>query len=132
MPERGNDGENIRQARAFGLDMASSSRRPRLLRPAGRHHQRRRQCRHPGRMVLGLLWLFYPYALFSFLTSATPVEFHRNDTAKFVARSERSLFWGWAWGTESTVSIVDRTPPISFPSRPGELSAVSCAVRKAG
>ena len=65
-------------------------------------------------MVLGLLWLSY----LSLTAIANPVLVDRNDT--FVAKSERSLFWGWAWGTESTVSIVDRTPPISFPSRPGE------------
>jgi E3 ubiquitin-protein ligase RNF13/E3 ubiquitin-protein ligase RNF167 len=64
-------------------------------------------------MVVGLLCLLY----FNLLTIAKPVAVERNDT--FVAKSERSLFWGWAWGTESTVSIVDRTPPISFSSRPG-------------
>ncbi|TFK52505.1 hypothetical protein OE88DRAFT_1657803 [Heliocybe sulcata] len=32
------------------------------------------------------------------------------------ARAERNWFWGW--GVDSTVSIVDRSPPLSFPSRP--------------
>ncbi|TEB40044.1 hypothetical protein FA13DRAFT_1680061 [Coprinellus micaceus] len=68
-------------------------------------------------MVVGLLCLLY----FNLLTIAKPVAVERNDT--FVAKSERSLFWGWAWGTESTVSIVDRTPPISFPSRPAAFGA---------
>lgn len=67
--------------------------------------------------LFGLLWLLYC----TLSTLATPVEFQRNQT--FVAKSERSLFWGWAWGTESTVSIVDRTPPISFPSRPAAFGA---------
>jgi hypothetical protein len=37
----------------------------------------------------------------------------------FTAQSERSWLWGWAWGAESTVSVVDREPVLSFPSRPG-------------
>ncbi|KAF9464130.1 hypothetical protein BDZ94DRAFT_1162522 [Collybia nuda] len=45
------------------------------------------------------------------------------DTLSFVAKSEKSWLWGWAWGAESTVSIVDRTPVVSFPSRPAAFGA---------
>lgn len=31
--------------------------------------------------------------------------------------SERGFFWDW-WGADSTVSIVDRTPPLTFMARP--------------
>lgn len=32
--------------------------------------------------------------------------------------SDGSWLWGWAWGAESIVSVVDRSTPVSFPSRP--------------
>ncbi|KAJ7284161.1 hypothetical protein C8J57DRAFT_1294697 [Mycena rebaudengoi] len=38
-------------------------------------------------------------------------------------RSERSWLWGWAWGAESTVSVVDRSPMLSFASRPAAFGA---------
>ena len=38
--------------------------------------------------------------------------------------SEKS-WMGWVWGAESTVSIVDRSPPLSYVSRPGKLLAHS-------
>jgi len=31
--------------------------------------------------------------------------------------------WGWAWGAESTVSVVDHEPIVSFPSRPAAFGA---------
>ncbi|KAF9220902.1 hypothetical protein BS17DRAFT_712771 [Gyrodon lividus] len=38
---------------------------------------------------------------------------------KFSATSaEGSWLWGWVWGAESSVSVVDRTPPLTFHSRP--------------
>ena len=30
---------------------------------------------------------------------------------------DRSWFGGWAWGPDNTVSIVNRSPPVTFPSR---------------
>lgn len=39
----------------------------------------------------------------------------------YFAKTERSWLWGWAWGAESTVSVVDHSPVVSFPSRPGIL-----------
>ncbi|KAJ7129317.1 hypothetical protein C8R44DRAFT_776496 [Mycena epipterygia] len=38
-------------------------------------------------------------------------------------RSEKSWLWGWAWGAESTVSVVDRSPVLSFASRPAAFGA---------
>ncbi|KAF8195462.1 hypothetical protein BJ912DRAFT_957046 [Pholiota molesta] len=71
-------------------------------------------------MILGLLSLSYISALLLY-TCASPVE-HRSDV-RFTAKSERAWLWGWAWGTESTVSIVDRSPVVSFPSRPAAFGA---------
>ncbi|KAJ3557042.1 hypothetical protein NP233_g11837 [Leucocoprinus birnbaumii] len=34
------------------------------------------------------------------------------------AQSDKTWLWGWAWGSESTVSIVDHSPVISYTSRP--------------
>ncbi|KAF8630827.1 hypothetical protein AX17_005186 [Amanita inopinata Kibby_2008] len=41
----------------------------------------------------------------------------------FTTKSERSWLWGWAWGAESTVSVVDHNPVVSFPSRPAAFGA---------
>jgi hypothetical protein len=42
-----------------------------------------------------------------------------NLLHKFSATSaEGSWLWGWVWGAESSVSIVDRSPPLTFHSRP--------------
>ncbi|PPQ92827.1 hypothetical protein CVT25_004315 [Psilocybe cyanescens] len=71
-------------------------------------------------MVFGLLCLSYISALL-FLTIASPVELESD--LKFEAKSDRTWLWGWAWGTESTVSVVDRSPVVSFPSRPAAFGA---------
>lgn len=68
-------------------------------------------------MILGILCVSYVNALFFLITIAKPLEVHPNPILK--ARSDRAWLWGWAWGTESTVSVVDRTPVVTFPSRPG-------------
>ncbi|TFK24930.1 hypothetical protein FA15DRAFT_756186 [Coprinopsis marcescibilis] len=75
-------------------------------------------------MVLGLFWCIYTLARITTLfTTAQPVELLSNRNDGLSIKSERSWLWGWAWGTESTVSIVDRTPPISFASRPAAFGA---------
>ncbi|OJA17763.1 hypothetical protein AZE42_04861 [Rhizopogon vesiculosus] len=38
---------------------------------------------------------------------------------KFSATSqEGGWLWGWVWGAESSISVVDRSPPLTFHSRP--------------
>jgi len=71
-------------------------------------------------MVLGLLSLSYLNVLV-YLTIAQPVEIRPSSV--FQAQSERRWLWGWTWGTESTVSVVDHTPIVSFPSRPAAFGA---------
>lgn len=70
-------------------------------------------------MVRGLLWVALGPALVS-QTHSHPVDLATTPTKlSFSAKTERSWLWGWAWGAESTVSVVDRSPILSFPSRPG-------------
>jgi hypothetical protein len=33
-------------------------------------------------------------------------------------QSDNGWLWNWVWGSDSTVSIVDRSPVLTFPSRP--------------
>ncbi|KAL4064164.1 hypothetical protein V8B97DRAFT_2026133 [Scleroderma yunnanense] len=47
------------------------------------------------------------------------VRVHSSLVGKFSATSvEGSWLWGWVWGAESSVSVVDRSPPLTFHSRP--------------
>ena len=66
-------------------------------------------------MVFGLLCLSNVAAL-AYFTIARPLDTHHNPV--FV-ESDRGWLWGWTWGTESTVSVIDHNPVVSFPSRPG-------------
>ena len=51
-----------------------------------------------------------------------PIDFLRRISS--TAKSERNWLWSWAWGWgESTVSIVDRSPPLTFASRPAAFGA---------
>ncbi|KAF8349194.1 hypothetical protein F5887DRAFT_944919 [Amanita rubescens] len=60
------------------------------------------------------------FALINY-TSSYPAE--TVEQTSFTSKSERSWLWGWAWGAESTVSVVDHTPVVSFPSRPAAFGA---------
>ena len=67
------------------------------------------------RILLFFLIAFSP-CIRAFSIADTP-EF--LATSVFNSKSEKSWLWGWAWGAESTVSVVDRTPAVRFASRPG-------------
>ncbi|KAJ7734012.1 hypothetical protein DFH07DRAFT_130393 [Mycena maculata] len=54
--------------------------------------------------------------------SATPIPVDSTSLGVSL-KSERSWLWGWAWGAESTVSVVDRSPVLSFASRPAAFGA---------
>lgn len=59
-------------------------------------------------LVVFLLFLFRSSSAISF-----------QSLYKFSPTSpEGSWLWGWVWGAECSVSIVDRSPPLTFPSRP--------------
>ncbi|KAN0123535.1 hypothetical protein V8E52_002867 [Russula decolorans] len=61
---------------------------------------------------------------FALQTRANPlaVLWSRKATA-VQSFQDQSWLWGWAWGPDSTVSIVDRSPPVTFPSRPAGFGA---------
>jgi hypothetical protein len=61
------------------------------------------------------LMLFLTFLALSSQINSHPVSFLR---LAFNAQTDRSWLWGWAWGADSTVSIVDRFPVLAFPSRP--------------
>ncbi|KZV73640.1 hypothetical protein PENSPDRAFT_574140 [Peniophora sp. CONT] len=47
----------------------------------------------------------------------------KASTALQTGITEQAWLWGWAWGPDSTVSIVDRSPPVTFLSRPAGFGA---------
>lgn len=49
-------------------------------------------------------------------TTCHPIKVFKTLSVR--TTSEAGWIWNWAWGAESTVSIVDRSPPLTFPSRP--------------
>ncbi|EJF63506.1 hypothetical protein DICSQDRAFT_134945 [Dichomitus squalens LYAD-421 SS1] len=55
----------------------------------------------------------------------TPVDWLRKLTGPppGSARDDSSWLWGWAWASDGTVSVVDRTPPVTFPARPASFGA---------
>lgn len=69
-------------------------------------------------MVFGLLCFSYVVAL-AYFTFARPLEHHQNPI--FTTKSDHGWLWGWTWGTESTVSVMDHNPVVSFLSKPGML-----------
>lgn len=38
-------------------------------------------------------------------------------------RDDGSWLWGWAWASDGSVSVVDRSPHVSFPARPASFGA---------
>lgn len=72
-------------------------------------------------MLYALLWVALINVLPLLIAIAKPMGI--QSTNSFRAKSERAWLWGWAWGTESTVSVVDRSPILSFPSRPAAFGA---------
>lgn len=58
-------------------------------------------------------------ALLLFTMIAFSSQVHSALVNTFSATSaDGGWLWGWVWGAESTVSIVDRSPPLTFHSRP--------------
>lgn len=53
--------------------------------------------------------------VFVFQVQAHPLSFLRVLSA---TSQEGGWLWGWVWGAESSVSVVDRSPPLTFHSRP--------------
>ena len=74
----------------------------------------RRLC--PLQIVILLIWISG--------ASAHPLEWIRRVSASVQGGlQDHAWLWGWAWGPDSTVSIVDRSPPVTFYSRPAGFGA---------
>ncbi|KAI0632329.1 hypothetical protein C8Q77DRAFT_1059919 [Trametes polyzona] len=50
---------------------------------------------------------------------------HSSWLRKFTpgSRDDGSWLWSWAWAADGTVSVVDRSPPVTFPARPASFGA---------
>ncbi|EIW74702.1 hypothetical protein CONPUDRAFT_67133 [Coniophora puteana RWD-64-598 SS2] len=60
-------------------------------------------------------WIFITLLSCALQARSDPGSFLR----KFSATSpDGSWLWGWVWGAESSVSVVDRSPPLTFHARP--------------
>jgi hypothetical protein len=59
--------------------------------------------------------------MFVFQVQAHPLSFLHKLSA---TSQEGGWLWGWVWGAESTVSVVDRSPPLTFHSRPADFGLV--------
>lgn len=55
-------------------------------------------------------------ALSSSLVHAQPSNWLRRFTPG--SRDDGSWLWSWAWASDGTVSVVDRSPSVTFPARP--------------
>jgi RING-like zinc finger len=71
------------------------------------------QLSHIFILALALQTRAHPFSSFWFRKASTAVQNFQDQ----------SWLWGWAWGTDSTVSVVDRSPPITFLSRPAGFGA---------
>ncbi|KAF7302005.1 Mismatch repair-related protein [Mycena indigotica] len=83
------------------------------------------QCAHGRPSLAPLIDLVLWPILFPFVTlvSGVPRPTDLVATKRVSIKSERSWLWGWAFGAESTVSVVDRSPIVSFASRPAAFGA---------
>ena len=67
------------------------------------------------------IYLFFVFAnfhvsvAFSFSKDGPVTNWLRRVTT---TSSDGNWLWGWAWGADNTVTVVERSPPVSFPSRP--------------
>ncbi|KAI0769029.1 hypothetical protein BD413DRAFT_87084 [Trametes elegans] len=52
---------------------------------------------------------------------ALPSDWLRKFTPS--SRDDGSWLWSWAWASDGTVSVVDRSPPVTFPARPASFGA---------
>ncbi|KAF5361084.1 hypothetical protein D9756_004877 [Leucocoprinus leucothites] len=71
-----------------------------------------------------MLWGFVFCTFLSYVSAASWAKSLEISARSFLnAENDRTWLWGWAWGSESTVSIVDHSPVISYNSRPAAFGA---------
>nr|GAT45012.1 mismatch repair-related protein [Mycena chlorophos] len=82
---------------------------------------------HPCLLATLMRPVLWPTIFFPLLAAGAPrptePDFPVTEQRALSIKSERSWFWGWAFGAESTVSVVDRSPIVSFASRPAAFGA---------
>ncbi|OBZ71507.1 Receptor y region, transmembrane domain- and RING domain-containing protein 3 [Grifola frondosa] len=83
-------------------------------------------CRHrrpSALLILSMIHLLVVLALSSYISQVQshPVEWLRKVSS--TAREDGSWLWGWAWASDGSVSVVDRSPPVTFPARPASFGA---------
>lgn len=71
--------------------------------------------------MIHLLTLFALYSLV-LESHSHPVDWLRKYSPTS-GTDESSWLWGWAWAADGTVSVVDRSPPVTFPARPASFGA---------
>jgi hypothetical protein len=70
------------------------------------------------RFLSALLLLAPPAA------SATPLDWIRKTSLSVhQGVQDQAWLWGWTWGPDSSVTIVDRSPPLAFAARPAGFGA---------
>ena len=77
-------------------------------------------------MINILLVLALTSSSFVAPSRCTPVDWLRklaSPPTPGSARDDGSWLWGWAWASDGSVSVVDRTPPVTFPARPASFGA---------
>ncbi|THV03010.1 hypothetical protein K435DRAFT_716181 [Dendrothele bispora CBS 962.96] len=65
----------------------------------------------------------YSNVLAIFSLVAAQVYAREFSVSGFFSLNSDKGWWNWAWGAESTVSVIDKNPPISFASRPAAFGA---------
>ena len=78
-----------------------------------------------GCLALSMINVLLVYVLASLLNHASchPVDWLRKLSAPKAHDDGSSWLWGWVWAADGTVSIVDRSPPVTFPARPASFGA---------
>lgn len=72
-------------------------------------------------MHLPLLYFLLFIAAHPHAVKADPFDWFRKFSSS--SSSDMSWLWGWTWIVDGTISVVDRTPPITFPARPASFGA---------
>src|SRR5258708_7174655 len=67
---------------------------------------------HPFLVLLGCI------TTFPGVTAAHPLHIWLFKNAPEAQSADRSWLWNAWWGADSSVSVVDRTPPLTFVARP--------------
>lgn len=71
--------------------------------------------------MLPLLYLLLLLFSHTYGVQANPVDWLHRFSPN--SNSDTSWLWGWIWASDGSVTVVDRTPPMTFPARPASFGA---------